>query len=77
MICSRAALDLQPRLRTVLQTGLEYGALGAVVSGSGPTCAFLVESESAAVDLCVSLSAEGCAGQSDARHAPVVGARVI
>ena len=72
-----AALDLQPRLRTVLQTGLEYGALGAVVSGSGPTCAFLVESESAAVDLCVSLSAEGLCRAVRRATAPVVGARVI
>ena len=54
-----AALDLQPRLRLVLEAGLEYGALGALVSGSGPTCAFLVDSESAAVDLSVALSADG------------------
>jgi 4-diphosphocytidyl-2-C-methyl-D-erythritol kinase len=72
-----AALDLQPRLRTVLQVGLEYGALGAMVSGSGPTCAFLVASESAAVDLSVSLSAEGLCRA--VRHAtgPVSGARVV
>ncbi len=72
-----AALDLQPRLRTVLETGLEYGALGALVSGSGPTCAFLVESESAAVDLSVSLSAEGLCRAIRRATAPVVGARII
>jgi len=72
-----AALDLQPRLRTVLETGLEYGALGALVSGSGPTCAFLVESESAAVDLSVSLSAEGLCRSVRRATAPVVGARII
>ncbi len=72
-----AALDLQPRLRTVLETGLEYGALGALVSGSGPTCAFLVESESAAVDLSVSLSAEGLCRAVRRATAPVVGARII
>jgi 4-diphosphocytidyl-2-C-methyl-D-erythritol kinase len=72
-----AALDLQPRLRTVLETGLEYGALGALVSGSGPTCAFLVESESAAVDLSVSLSAEGLCRAVRRAMAPVVGARII
>ena len=54
-----AALDLQPRLRLLLEAGLEYGALGAMVSGSGPTCAFLAESESSAVDLSVALSADG------------------
>jgi 4-diphosphocytidyl-2-C-methyl-D-erythritol kinase len=72
-----AALDLQPRLRTVLQTGLEYGALGALVSGSGPTCAFLVESEAAALDLSVSLSAEGVCRAVRRATAPVAGARLL
>jgi 4-diphosphocytidyl-2-C-methyl-D-erythritol kinase len=72
-----AALDLQPRLRTVLETGVEYGALGALVSGSGPTCAFLVESDSAAIDLSVSLSAEGLCRAIRRATAPVVGARIV
>jgi 4-diphosphocytidyl-2-C-methyl-D-erythritol kinase len=72
-----AALDLQPRLRTVLQTGLEYGALGALISGSGPTCAFLVESEAAAIDLSVSLSGEGLCRAVRRATGPVMGARVI
>jgi 4-diphosphocytidyl-2-C-methyl-D-erythritol kinase len=72
-----AALDLQPRLRTVLQTGLEYGALGALVSGSGPTCAFLVGDESAAIDLSVSLSAEGVCRAVRRATGPVIGARVV
>ncbi len=38
-----AALSLQPLLRRALAAGKELGALGAVVSGSGPTCAFLAE----------------------------------
>ena len=72
-----AALDLQPRLRLVLEAGLEYGALGAMVSGSGPTCAFLVDSESAAVDLCVALSADGVCRAVRRATGPVFGARVI
>jgi 4-diphosphocytidyl-2-C-methyl-D-erythritol kinase len=72
-----AALDLQPQLRTVLQTGLEYGALGALISGSGPTCAFLVADESAAVELSVSLSAEGLCRAVRRATGPVIGARVI
>jgi 4-diphosphocytidyl-2-C-methyl-D-erythritol kinase len=72
-----AALDLQPRLRTVLQTGLEYGALGGLVSGSGPTCAFLVDDEPAAVDLSVSLSAEGVCRAVRRATGPVTGARVV
>lgn len=72
-----AALDLQPRLGQVLEAGMEYGALGAMVSGSGPTCAFLVEGESAAVDLSVALSADGLCRAVRRATGPVVGARVV
>ena len=36
-----AAVSLRPDLRRALAAGREFGALGAIVSGSGPTCAFL------------------------------------
>ena len=72
-----AALDLQPRLRQVLEAGLEYGAVGAVVSGSGPTCAFLAANEAAAVDLTVALSADGICREVRRVSGPVVGARVL
>jgi 4-diphosphocytidyl-2-C-methyl-D-erythritol kinase len=72
-----AALALQPRLRQVLEAGLEYGAVGAVVSGSGPTCAFLAASEAAAIDLAVALSAEGVCREVRRVSGPVVGARVV
>lgn len=38
------AMDLRPDLRDVLDDGEEAGALRGIVSGSGPTCAFLCES---------------------------------
>ena len=72
-----AALALQPRLRQVLEAGLEFGAVGAVVSGSGPTCAFLAASEPAAIDLTVALSAEGVCREVRRVSGPVVGARVV
>ncbi len=72
-----AALDLQPQLRRTLETGREYGALGALVSGSGPTCAFLVGSESAAMDLSVSLSADGVCRSARRAVGPVSGARLV
>jgi 4-diphosphocytidyl-2-C-methyl-D-erythritol kinase len=72
-----AALDLQPQLQQTLKAGLEYGALGAMVSGSGPTCAFLVSGEPAAVDLSVALSAEGVCRAVRRTVGPVTGARVI
>lgn len=36
-----AALDLRPELAEVLEVGTRAGALAGLVSGSGPTCAFL------------------------------------
>ncbi len=72
-----AAVQLQPRLKQVLEAGLDYGALGAMVSGSGPTCAFLAASESAAVDLSVALSADGLCRAVRRASGPVPGARVI
>jgi len=72
-----AALALQPQLRQVLDAGAEFGAVGAVVSGSGPTCAFLAASEAAAIDLAVALSAEGVSREVRRASGPVVGARVV
>lgn len=72
-----AALELQPRLHQVLDAGLEYGAVGAVVSGSGPTCAFLAASETEAIDLAVSLSADGLCRDVRRVSGPVVGARLV
>lgn len=72
-----AALDLRPRLRQTLEAGLELGALGAVVSGSGPTCAFLVSGETAAVHLSAGLSAEGVCRAVRRAIGPVAGARVL
>ena len=40
-----AALSLLPELERTLKVGGAAGALGALVSGSGPTCAFLVGGE--------------------------------
>lgn len=72
-----AALDLQPRLRQVLEAGLELGAVGALISGSGPTAAFLAASEPAAIDLAVALSADGLCREVRRASGPVVGARVV
>jgi 4-diphosphocytidyl-2-C-methyl-D-erythritol kinase len=44
-----AAVKLQPSLAETLRKGEEAGALKAIVSGSGPTCAFLCADESTAL----------------------------
>lgn len=71
-----AAVSLRPELDMVLEIGKDAGALGSVVSGSGPTCAFLVADDEAALDLAVSLSASGlCSGVARA-EGPVGGAKL-
>ncbi|HEU5000407.1 MAG TPA: 4-(cytidine 5'-diphospho)-2-C-methyl-D-erythritol kinase [Lapillicoccus sp.] len=74
---SDAAISLQPDLGEVLVAGLEYGAVGGIVSGSGPTVAFLTDSPEAALDLCVSLTASGVAGEVRRAKGPVHGAQVV
>ncbi len=72
-----AALALYPELRRTLDAGMECGALGGIVSGSGPTVAFLAADENAAVDLSVRLSSEGVARSVRRVAGPVHGARLI
>ena len=72
-----AAFSLQPRLQEVLLTGMEYGALGGVVSGSGPTVAFLVSDTEHGLDLAVALTASGTAPNVKRAVGPVAGAHVV
>ena len=72
-----AACSLRPALRLVLDVGQEYGALGALVSGSGPTVAFLVTDEEAGLDLAVALTASGVVGSVARAYGPVAGAKVL
>lgn len=71
------ACSLRPALSLVLEVGRDYGALGAIVSGSGPTVAFLVADEEAGLDLAVALTASGVVGSVARATGPVHGARVI
>ncbi len=72
-----AALELRPQLGQLLDAGSDLGAVGAVVSGSGPTIAFLAANESAAVDLSVKLSSEGLCRSVKRVTGPVPGARLV
>jgi 4-diphosphocytidyl-2-C-methyl-D-erythritol kinase len=71
------ACSLRPALSLVLEVGRDYGALGAIVSGSGPTVAFLVADEEAGLDLAVALTASGVVGSVARASGPVHGARVL
>lgn len=72
-----AALSLRPDLRRVLEAGVEAGAWAALVSGSGPTLAFLAKSASAALDLSIELQASGLVTRTALASGPVPGTQVI
>lgn len=69
------AIHLSDELAGVLELGERSGALAGLVSGSGPTVAFLAEDRESAIDLQIALSA----GQLRAVRvtAPAHGARVM
>ena len=68
------ALRLRPRLRQLLATGDERGALGSLVSGSGPTCLFLAGDSDHALDIAVHLSGSGLCRSVLRASGPVAGA---
>lgn len=72
-----AALSLAPDLRRTLRAGQAAGALAGVVSGSGPTCAFLCSSAAAAVDVGAELAGAGVCRTVRVASGPVHGARVV
>ena len=72
-----AACSLRPALRLVLDVGLDYGALGGIVSGSGPTVVFLVKDDEHAMDLTVALSSSGVISSVVRATGAVAGARII
>lgn len=74
---TEAALSLRPELQGTLDLGLEAEALGAVISGSGPTCLFLAADEAHSLDIAMALAGSGvCADVVQARG-PVPGAKLI
>lgn len=70
-----AALRLAPELADLLSTGERLGALAGMVSGSGPTVAFLVEDAAAAGELEAALRLEG--HRALAVEGPAPGARLL
>jgi 4-diphosphocytidyl-2-C-methyl-D-erythritol kinase len=72
-----AALALRPGLRRVLDAGLELGALGGLVSGSGPSVAFLAADADAAAGLAAALAGQGVCRTVRCATGPALGARVV
>jgi 4-diphosphocytidyl-2-C-methyl-D-erythritol kinase len=72
----RAAISLRPDLRRTLAAGIEHGALAAIVSGSGPTCAYLARDARHAAGLAVALAGAGVCRTVVHVVGPVPGASV-
>lgn len=70
-----AALQMEPSLTGVLEIGESNGALAGIVSGSGPTIAFLAADADTALELQVALSAARL--HAVRSTGPVHGARII
>ncbi|OUM40880.1 4-(cytidine 5'-diphospho)-2-C-methyl-D-erythritol kinase [Arthrobacter sedimenti] len=70
----QASLELAPGLGDILDRGKAAGALAGIVSGSGPTIAFLTQSSGHAAELETLLESEGL--QAASVHGPAHGARI-
>ena len=72
-----AALSLFPKLADTLAEGRAAGALAALVSGSGPTTAFLARDEESARAVADGLLASGTCKSARVAASPAPGATVI
>ncbi len=72
-----AALALAPALGHTLAAGRELGALAGIVSGSGPTCAFLAPGLDEAIRLAAALAAEGVCRTTRVATGPAPGVTVV
>lgn len=70
-----ASLELAPELGELLEMGEQFGALAGIVSGSGPTLAFLASTAAEADALRDAFSARGV--EALCATGPVPGARVL
>ncbi|MFK4147946.1 4-(cytidine 5'-diphospho)-2-C-methyl-D-erythritol kinase [Streptomyces sp. NPDC004065] len=72
-----AALSLRPSLADTLEAGRAAGALAGLVSGSGPTTAFLVRDAEAAAKVADALLASGTCRAARITESPAPGATVV
>jgi 4-diphosphocytidyl-2-C-methyl-D-erythritol kinase len=72
-----AALSLRPSLADTLAAGTAAGALAALVSGSGPTTAFLVADEESARKVAEALLTSGTCRNARTAASPAPGATVV
>ncbi|MDJ0341362.1 4-(cytidine 5'-diphospho)-2-C-methyl-D-erythritol kinase [Streptomyces sp. H10-C2] len=72
-----AALSLRPALTDTLRAGTEAGALAALVSGSGPTCAFLAGTAGEAERIAEALTTSGTCRTARVTSSPATGAMIV
>lgn len=72
-----AALSLAPSLSQVLDAGHALGAVGGLVSGSGPTVALLARDREAADALAAGLASRGVCRRVVRADGPAAGAHVV
>ncbi|MEU6079020.1 4-(cytidine 5'-diphospho)-2-C-methyl-D-erythritol kinase [Streptomyces sp. NPDC047108] len=72
-----AAVSLRPSLTGTLEAGAKAGALASIVSGSGPTCAFLAQDGAAAAALAEALLASGTCRTAIPAPSPAPGATIV
>ncbi|MEV7418051.1 4-(cytidine 5'-diphospho)-2-C-methyl-D-erythritol kinase [Streptomyces sp. NPDC089919] len=72
-----AAVSLRPQLADTLDAGLGAGALAALVSGSGPTTAFLTADAESADKVAAALLASGTCRTARTATSPSPGATVV
>lgn len=72
-----AALELAPHLAETLAVAQDAGALGVVVSGSGPTVAALARTQQHALVIAAAMTAAGVVDGVLTASGPVAGARVV
>ncbi|MFD7342502.1 4-(cytidine 5'-diphospho)-2-C-methyl-D-erythritol kinase [Streptomyces violascens] len=72
-----AALSLRPSLADTLETGKQAGALATLVSGSGPTTAFLCADPESAEKVAAALTASDTCRTARVTSAPAHGATIL
>ncbi|WP_330296768.1 4-(cytidine 5'-diphospho)-2-C-methyl-D-erythritol kinase [Streptomyces sp. NBC_00503] len=72
-----AALSLRPQLADTLAAGTDAGALAGLVSGSGPTTAFLVRDAESAAKVAAALEASGTCRSTHTATSPAPGATLL
>ncbi|EST32648.1 hypothetical protein N566_19850 [Streptomycetaceae bacterium MP113-05] len=72
-----ATLSLRPSLADTLEAGKAAGALAGLVSGSGPTCAFLTEDAATAETVAGALRRSGTCRTARATTSPAPGATLL